>query len=174
MNDMQTTARDLLTGHDREGRSPGCPLGPWEILAGRQLAEYAFYSGFLSSFLVGSLPPGRSFWDLYARGRESPPTSRASQVPPGMEAAPRVGRAASRRGVARRARRGAPLMPPVPLNTNSRSLTLFSARAPLLAERPLGCALGRPLSRSLRRPMDRAGLANKHDAVLKKTQGEAK
>jgi len=74
----------------------------FQTIGGRQLAEYAFYSGLVFSLRAGKPPLRRMFWrpDSLTPGA----ASRSGKGSPGNEAAARPVRPASGRGADRRVR----------------------------------------------------------------------
>ncbi len=130
-----------------QGSRPTILLDVSQFMAGRQLAEYAFHSGFLPS-LLAALPLGGLF-------------HAAPKFPPGIETGQHSVRPASVRGAGRS--NGTLAAPPVPLNGSSsgcQSRTRNRAGCP--PRRPIGRAVGS------------AGPVHKHNIVLSRTEGEAR
>ncbi|GEM_PF-6545547 len=73
--------------------------GPCQILAGRQLAEFAFQCGFLSSLLAAKTAVGRGLWGLDERLLASAAGAGTSKKP---SAGARSARGVARRGSVRR------------------------------------------------------------------------
>src|SRR5438128_97696 len=124
----------LLSGFpENAGQRPAAALGGRpaillhvsQFMAGRQLAEYAFHSGFLPS-LLGALPLGGLF-------RAAP------KISPGIETDQHSVRPVSVRGAGRAT--GALAAPPVPLNGSSPTCQSRAGnRAGCPPRRPMGRA----------------------------------
>ena len=96
---MDSPNKNSLRAVETLGRT-----GPaqFQTIGGRQLAEYAFYSGLVFSLRAGKPPLRRMFWRPESLTPRA--ASRPSKVSPGMEAEARPVRAASGRSADRRVR----------------------------------------------------------------------